>query len=112
MDPVGSIILVFTINILWILWYNLTQGVGALTKALREGATYSQKDVMDMLIDFSSFKDRVHRKFKNLAGELVGKTNEHELWVNLYLVSSDYAEDAVIRNKKNHNAEPAHTIGL
>ncbi len=82
-----------------------------MTKALREGATYNHNDVMEMLIDFSSFKHRVERKFKDLARELSGKPHEHRLWVNLYLVSSDYAEDAVIRNRKNQSEEIVHTIG-
>lgn len=81
-----------------------------MTKALREGATYSQKDVMDILIDFSSFKNRVELKFKDLARELGGKPQEHRLWVNLYLVSSDYAEDAIIRSRKSHNEDVLHTI--
>jgi len=71
-----------------------------LTKILREGTSYSQREVVDLLIEFSGFKDRVQRKFKELSRELEGKPNEHELWVNLYLVSSDYAEESTIRKQK------------
>lgn len=71
-----------------------------MTKILREGASFSQRDAIDFLIEFSAFKDRVGKKFKELAKELDGKPNEHELWVNLYLISTDYAEEVVLRKQK------------
>ncbi|WP_018086367.1 hypothetical protein [Desulfurispora thermophila] len=74
-----------------------------MSRAIREGASYSQKDVVDFLTEFSSFKDRVEKKFKEVAKELSGKHNEHELWVNLYLISTDYAEE--LANRKNKSAE-------
>lgn len=51
-------------------------------------------------MEFSGFKDRVQKKFKELSRELEGKPNEHELWVNLYLVSADYAEELSIKKQK------------
>ncbi|WP_307403217.1 hypothetical protein [Desulfofundulus luciae] len=69
-----------------------------LVKTLRDGASYSHREVVDLLVEFSAFKDRVEKKFKDLAKELDGKNNEHELWVNLYLISTDYAEEQY--NKK------------
>jgi hypothetical protein len=69
-----------------------------MAKPIKEGLSYSQKDIMELLIDFSSFKDRVEKKFRDVARELDGKPNEHDLWVNLYLISTDYAEEAA--NKK------------
>jgi hypothetical protein len=74
-----------------------------VAKILKDGATYSQREVVDLLVEFSSFKDRVEKKFKVLANELDGKSNEHDLWVNLYLVSTDYAEEAY--NKRQKQAE-------
>ncbi|HIE11826.1 MAG TPA: hypothetical protein EYP63_00105 [Desulfotomaculum sp.] len=71
-----------------------------MSKVLREGATYSQRDVIEVLIEFSCFKDRVAKKFRDLAKEFEGKANEHELWVNLYLVASDYAEEAWSRRQR------------
>lgn len=71
-----------------------------LAKALREGASYTQREVLDLLVEFSGFKDRVQKKFKELSRELEGKPNEHELWVNLYLVSADYAEELAIKKQK------------
>jgi len=71
-----------------------------LAKVLREGASYNQREVLDLLIEFSGFKDRVQKKFKELSRELEGKPNEHELWVNLYLVSADYAEELNIKKQK------------
>ncbi|NLJ75666.1 MAG: hypothetical protein GX325_00175 [Peptococcaceae bacterium] len=64
-----------------------------MAKMLREGATYTQRDIIDILSEFSSFKDRVIKKFKGLSRELEGKANEHELWVNVYMISNDYAEE-------------------
>ncbi|MGQ9825692.1 MAG: hypothetical protein ACUVSK_12025 [Desulfotomaculales bacterium] len=69
-------------------------------KALREGASYSQREVIELLVEFSAFKDRVQKKFKDLSRELEGKPNEHDLWVNLYLVSADYAEELNIKRQK------------
>ena len=71
-----------------------------MAKVLREGASYNQREVLDLLIEFSGFKDRVQKKFKELSRELEGKPNEHELWVNLYLVSADYAEELNIKKQK------------
>lgn len=71
-----------------------------MAKVLREGTSYNQREVIEVLADFSSFKDRVEKKFKDLARELAGKANEHELWVNLYLISTDYAEEILARAKK------------
>lgn len=64
-----------------------------MAKMLREGASYTQRDIVDILSEFSAFKDRVIKKFKDLSRELEGKANEHELWVNVYLISNDYAEE-------------------
>ncbi|KJR99323.1 MAG: hypothetical protein VR68_09390 [Peptococcaceae bacterium BRH_c4a] len=69
-----------------------------MAKPIREGLSYSQRDIMELLIDFSAFKDRVEKKFRDVSKELDGKPNEHELWVNLYLLSTDYAEE--LTNKK------------
>lgn len=71
-----------------------------MAKILREGASYTQRDVVDLLVEFSAFKDRVGKKFKELAKELEGKANEHDLWVNLYLISSDYAEEVAGKRLK------------
>ncbi|WP_426377666.1 hypothetical protein [Desulforudis sp. 1031] len=76
-----------------------------LPKLIREGVTYNHKEILEILFDFSAFKDRVARKFKDLAREIEGKANEHELWVNLYLISSDYAEDSNIRARKQQQGE-------
>lgn len=69
-----------------------------MAKPIKEGLSYGQKDIMDLLIDFSSFKDRVEKRFRDVARELEGKPNEHDLWVNLYMISTDYSEETV--NKK------------
>lgn len=74
-----------------------------MAKILREGASYTQRDVVELLVEFSAFKDRVTKKFKDLAKELEGKTNEHELWVNLYLISSDYAEEVAGKKHKQQD---------
>jgi hypothetical protein len=74
--------------------------VPGLAKLLKDGASYSQREVIDLLVEFSAFKDRVEKKFKDLARELDGKANEHELWVNLYLISSDYAEELINKRQK------------
>ncbi len=71
-----------------------------MVKALREGTSFNQREVIDLLVEFSGFKDRVQKKFKDLSRELEGKPNEHELWVNLYLVSADYAEEMAIKRQK------------
>lgn len=77
---------------------------------LKDGASYSQREVVDLLVEFSSFKDRVQKKFKVLANELDGKNNEHELWVNLYLISSDYAEEASVKRQKQVQADSMQKI--
>lgn len=79
-----------------------------MAKILREGASYTQRDIIEILSEFSAFKDRVVKKFKELAKELEGKPNEHDLWVNLYLTSSDYAEE--IANKKHKVQEQLQKI--
>ncbi|OPX85330.1 MAG: hypothetical protein A4E53_03548 [Pelotomaculum sp. PtaB.Bin104] len=75
-----------------------------MAKVLREGASYTQRDILEFLGEFSAFKDRVEKKFNTLARELEGKTNEHDLWVNLYLVSTDYAEETVGKRYKQQEA--------
>ncbi|AEG61617.1 hypothetical protein [Desulforamulus ruminis] len=72
-----------------------------MAKILKEGAAYNQRDIIDMLVEFSGFKDRVIKKFKDVAREFDGKPNEHDLWVNLYLISSDYADDQHARRKSS-----------
>lgn len=69
-----------------------------MAKPIKEGLSYNQRDIIELLVDFSAFKDRVEKKFKEVSRELEGKPNEHELWVNLYLISTDYSEE--IANKK------------
>ncbi|HHW42538.1 MAG: hypothetical protein IMW93_04220 [Thermoanaerobacteraceae bacterium] len=76
-----------------------------MVKMLRDGASYNHREVVDLLVEFSSFKDRVQKKFKELARELDGKNNEHELWVNLYLISTDYAEEQNIRKQKQETMQ-------
>ena len=73
-----------------------------MAKLLKDGVSYIQKDILDVLIEFSSFKDRVSKKFKELSRELEGKSNEHNLWVNLYLISTDYADEIL---KKEHRQQ-------
>lgn len=75
-----------------------------MIKLLREGSTYTQKDVIEMLSEFSAFKDRVAKKFREVAKELEGKSNEHELWVNLFLIASDYADDWLARRQRQEVA--------
>ncbi|ACX52670.1 hypothetical protein Adeg_1575 [Ammonifex degensii KC4] len=75
-----------------------------MIKLLREGTTYTQKDVIEMLSEFSAFKDRVTKKFREVAKELEGKSNEHELWVNLFLIASDYADDWLARRQRQEVA--------
>ncbi len=79
-----------------------------MAKVLKDGASYNQREVVDLLVEFSSFKDRVNKKFKILASELEGKNNEHDLWVNLYLISSDYAEE--LYNKRQKQQESLQKI--
>ncbi|MFA4885005.1 MAG: hypothetical protein WC601_04405 [Desulfotomaculaceae bacterium] len=79
-----------------------------MAKILREGASYTQRDIVEILSEFSAFKDRVVKKFKELSKELDGKANEHDLWVNLYLISSDYAEE--IAGKKHKLQEQIQKI--
>lgn len=71
-----------------------------MAKIIKEGASYSQREVVDLLVEFSAFKDRVEKKFKILANELDGKNNEHDLWVNLYLISTDYSEELLNKRQK------------
>lgn len=74
-----------------------------MAKVLKDGASYNNREVVDLLVEFSSFKDRVEKKFKILASELGGKNNEHDLWVNLYLVSTDYAEEACLKQQRTQD---------
>ncbi|WP_066634571.1 hypothetical protein [Desulfolucanica intricata] len=76
-----------------------------MAKILREGTSYNQKDVLDVLVEFSSFKDRVAKKFKDLYRELEGKSNEHDLWVNLYMISTDYAEESMKKELKQQETQ-------
>lgn len=69
-----------------------------MAKPIKEGISYNQRDIMELLVEFSAFKDRVEKRFKDVSRELEGKPNEHELWVNLYLISTDYSDE--IANKK------------
>jgi len=71
-----------------------------MAKTLRDGSSYTQREVVDLLSEFSAFKDRVEKKFKDLARELEGKPNEHDLWVNLYLISTDYSEELANKRQK------------
>ncbi|KAF1086269.1 hypothetical protein SPSYN_01013 [Sporotomaculum syntrophicum] len=71
-----------------------------MAKTIKEGASYSQREVVDLMVEFSAFKDRVEKKFKILANELDGKNNEHDLWVNLYLISTDYMDEMQNRRQK------------
>lgn len=79
-----------------------------MAKILREGASYTQRDIVELLGEFSAFKDRVEKRFKDLARELEGKANEHDLWVSLYLISSDYAEE--IAGKRHKQLESIQKI--
>jgi len=79
-----------------------------VAKILREGASYTQRDIVELLAEFSAFKDRVGKRFKDLARELEGKTNEHDLWVSLYLISTDYAEE--VFGKKHKQQEVIQKI--
>ncbi len=69
-----------------------------MAKPIKEGLSYNQRDVVELLIEFSAFKDRVEKRFKDVSRELEGKPHEHDLWVSLYLISTDYSEE--ISNKK------------
>ncbi|MGO0122010.1 hypothetical protein [Desulfothermobacter acidiphilus] len=75
-----------------------------MVKLLREGSTYNQKDVIELLAEFSAFKDRVHKRFREVAKELEGKGNEHDLWVNLFLIATDYADDWMSRQQRQEIA--------
>lgn len=77
----------------------------ALAKILREGAAYNQRDVIEVLVEFSMFKDRVEKKFKDVSTELKGKPTEHDLWVSLYLISCDYAEDVMSKKAKQQQQQ-------
>lgn len=76
-----------------------------MPKTLRDGVSYNYRDIVEILHDFSRFKDRVEKKYKDLAGELSGKANQHSLWVHLYLISTDYAEEAVMKAKRETNKQ-------
>lgn len=76
-----------------------------MAKAIKEGLSYNQRDIIELLVEFSAFKDRVEKKFRDVAKELEGKQNEHDLWVNLYLISTDHSEE--IANKKPKQQENA-----
>ena len=41
--------------------------------------------------------------YVKMARELEGKPNEHELWVNLYLISNDYSEEISSKKVKPEN---------
>ncbi|MEG6616561.1 hypothetical protein V6C27_09060 [Peptococcaceae bacterium 1198_IL3148] len=71
-----------------------------MAKVLKEGVTYNQKDVIDVLSEFSNFKDRVDKRYKDVSHELRGKPNEHELWVSIYLIASEYAEESHNKRQK------------
>lgn len=77
-----------------------------MAKILREGASYTQRDIVELLGEFSAFKDRVEKRFKDLSRELEGKANEHDLWVSLYLISTDYAEEIAGRKHRQQEAVP------
>ncbi|KJS16396.1 MAG: hypothetical protein VR69_09485 [Peptococcaceae bacterium BRH_c4b] len=70
-----------------------------MSKTIKDGASFNQRDVIDFLVEFSAFKDRVEKKFKDVSRELDGKINEHDLWVGVYLIATDYAEE--LANKKS-----------
>ncbi|MFZ5650324.1 MAG: hypothetical protein ACOY4I_05680 [Bacillota bacterium] len=74
-----------------------------MAKPIKEGLSYNQRDIVELLVDFSAFKDRVEKKFRDVARELEGKSNEHELWVNLYLISTDYSEEFNNKKSKQEN---------
>lgn len=75
-----------------------------MTKSIKEGTTYNLRDMMDFLTEFSAFKDRVEKKFKDVARELDNKQNEHDLWVSLFLIATDYSEEIITKKFKQ---EPA-----
>lgn len=81
-----------------------------MAKMLRDGGSYSHREVADILAEFSAFKDRVERKFKGLSDELEGKANEHDLWVNLYLISTDYAEELAGKKLRQEPQPPVQKI--
>lgn len=74
-----------------------------MAKPIKEGLSYNQRDIVELLVDFSAFKDRVEKKFRDVARELEGKSNEHELWVSLYLISTDYSEEFNNKKSKQEN---------
>lgn len=76
-----------------------------MAKALKEGLSYNQRDIVELLVDFSAFKDRVEKRFKDVSRELEGKPNEHDLWVNLYLISTDYSEEISSKKLKHEGAQ-------
>ncbi|MCL6477138.1 MAG: hypothetical protein K6T65_01860 [Peptococcaceae bacterium] len=74
-----------------------------MAKSIKEGLSYNQREIVELLVEFSAFKDRVEKKFRDVARELEGKPNEHELWVNLYLISTDYSEEIANKKIKHEN---------
>lgn len=63
--------------------------------------------VMDFLqqnecyrVFFGTDMNEFARQIKKLARELDGKANEHDLWVNVYLISSDYSEEVAGKRHK------------
>lgn len=75
-----------------------------MAKSIKEGTTYNQRDMMEFLTEFSAFKDRVEKKFKDVARELDGKLNEHDLWVSLFLIATDYSEETITKKFKQETA--------
>ena len=71
-----------------------------MVSPLRDDASYSQREVLNILSEFSSFKEFVSKKFKGMSEELECKANKHELWVTLYHISTDYAGEAVAKTLK------------
>ncbi|GBF34034.1 hypothetical protein DCCM_3145 [Desulfocucumis palustris] len=78
-----------------------------MAKSLKDGASFNQREVIDFLVEFSSFKDRVEKKFKDVSKELDGKINEHELWVGVYLIATDYAEELASKKAKQETVQKA-----
>lgn len=74
-----------------------------MAKPIKEGLSYNQRDIVELLVEFSAFKDRVEKRFKDVSKELEGKQNEHDLWVNLYLISTDYSEEIANKKVKHEN---------
>lgn len=75
-----------------------------MVNSLRDGASYGQGEILDLLSEFSSFKERVSEKFKKISEELEGNANKHELWVTIYRMSADYAEEAFAKKLKQETS--------